>query len=76
MAQGEIKIMATFFDWVEMLKTQVAGIRDDFLQGVIIKALQNPYHIQLVVFKATQTNPDGTPVDALSFVAIIAHLIY
>ena len=59
-----------------MLKTQVAGITDDFLQGVIIKALRDPYRIQLAAFEATQTNPDGTPVDALSFAAIKAYLIY
>ena len=45
-----------------------------FLQGVIIKALRDPYCIQLVAFEATQTNPDGTPVDALSFAAIKAYL--
>ena len=58
-----------------MLKTQVARITDDFLQGVTIKALRDPYPIQLAAFEATQTNPDGAPVDALSFAVIKAYLI-
>ena len=75
LAQGETETAATFFDRVKMLKTQVARITEDFLQGVIIKALRDPYCIQLAAFEATQTNPDGTPIDALSFAAIEAHLI-
>ena len=58
-----------------MLKTQVAGITNVFLRGVIIKALRDPYGIQLAAFEASQTNPDGTPVNALSFAAIKAYLI-
>ena len=76
MAQGEIKTTATFFDWVEMLKTQVAGITNDFLKGVIIKALQDLCYIQLMAFEATQTNLDGIPVDALIFAALKAYLIH
>ena len=45
LAQGETEAVATFFDRVEMLKTQVARITDDFLQSVIIKALRDPYRI-------------------------------
>ena len=73
--QGEIETGATFFDRVEMLKTQVAGITDDFLQFVIIKALRDLYHIQLAAFEATQTNLDRTPIDALSFAAIKIYMI-
>ena len=75
LAQGEIETEATFFDRVEMLNTQVAGIIDNFLQGGIIKALRDLYCIQLAAFEATRANPDGTPIDALSFSAIKAYLI-
>ena len=50
LAQGETETAATLFDRVEMLKTQVARITDYFRQVVIIKALQDPYHIQLAAF--------------------------
>ena len=76
LTQGETRTAATFFVRVEILKIQVAEITDDFLQGVIIKALRDPYHIQLAAFEATQTNPDGTPVNALSFATIKAYPIH
>ena len=60
--QGKNEAVSTFFNLVELLKMQVTGIIDNFLSGLIFKAIRDPYWVQLTAFEASYTNADNTSI--------------